>query len=125
MLTANLETAINGLWDARPHVGDRIVVIGAGTVGCLVAWLAGRVAGCRVELVDINPRRASVANDLGVQFASPETVGRGHVVFTRADPPPTRSRAESRGFEATIVEMSGAATSLWRCRSTRRSMRDV
>src|ERR1700730_611902 len=27
VLTANLETAINGLWDARPHIGDRIVVV--------------------------------------------------------------------------------------------------
>jgi hypothetical protein len=24
VLAANLETALNGLWDARPHVGDRI-----------------------------------------------------------------------------------------------------
>src|SRR6187200_3265522 len=52
VLTAYLETAINGLWDARPHVGDRIVVVGGGTVGCLVAWLAGRIPGCDVELVD-------------------------------------------------------------------------
>ena len=59
VLAANLETAINGLWDARPHVGDRITVIGAGTVGCLVAWLAGRIPGCEVELVDVNPRRAA------------------------------------------------------------------
>ena len=46
VLAANMETAVNGLWDARPHVGDRIVVVGAGAVGCLVAWLASRVAGC-------------------------------------------------------------------------------
>ena len=26
VLAANLETAINGVWDARPHVGDRITV---------------------------------------------------------------------------------------------------
>ena len=58
VLAANLETAINGLWDARPHVGDRISVIGGGTVGCLVAWLAGRMPGCDVELVDTNPARA-------------------------------------------------------------------
>jgi hypothetical protein len=30
VLAANLETAVNGVWDARPHVGDRIAVIGAG-----------------------------------------------------------------------------------------------
>ena len=56
MLAANLETAINALWDGAPSLGDRDRVVGAGTVGCLVAWLAGRMAGCDVELVDINPR---------------------------------------------------------------------
>src|SRR6185369_1905817 len=60
VLTANLETALNGMWDARPHVGDRISVIGAGTVGCLAAWLASRIKGCEVELVDLNPGRAAV-----------------------------------------------------------------
>src|SRR5881296_1065727 len=33
VLAANLETAINALWDARPHVGDRIAIVGGGTVG--------------------------------------------------------------------------------------------
>jgi threonine dehydrogenase-like Zn-dependent dehydrogenase len=69
VLTAYLETAINGLWDARPHVGDRIVVVGGGTVGCLVAWLAGRIPGCDVELVDINPQREAIAHVIGVRFA--------------------------------------------------------
>ena len=58
VLAANLETAINGLWDADPRIGDRIAVVGAGALGCLVAWLAGRIPGCEVELVDTNPRRA-------------------------------------------------------------------
>src|SRR5689334_365564 len=51
VLAANLETAINGVWDARPHVGDRIAVIGAGTVGSLTAWVASRIIGCDVELI--------------------------------------------------------------------------
>src|ERR671912_531664 len=72
VLAANLETAVNGLWDARPHVGDRITVIGAGTVGCLVAWLASRVSGCAVQLVDVNVRRAAIANVLAVPFARPD-----------------------------------------------------
>ena len=74
VLAANMETAINLLWDARPHIGDRITVIGAGAVGCLAAYLARRAAGCRgenVELVDINPARASIARTLGVRFADP------------------------------------------------------
>jgi len=77
VLAANLETAVNGIWDARPHIGDRIVVIGAGTVGCLVAWLAGRIVGCDVELVDINPKRAAIAAALGVSFRLAESVSAG------------------------------------------------
>ena len=36
-------------------------------VGCLAAWIAGRIDGCDVELVDLNPRRASIARALGVR----------------------------------------------------------
>src|SRR5437763_661552 len=39
VLAANMETAINGVWDARPSLGDRVTIVGAGTVGTLVAWL--------------------------------------------------------------------------------------
>ncbi|HSP31341.1 MAG TPA: dehydrogenase, partial [Halomonas sp.] len=36
VLAANMETAINGVWDAEPMLGERICVIGAGVVGALV-----------------------------------------------------------------------------------------
>src|SRR2546430_7077233 len=32
VIAANLETAINALWDAQPSIGDRLSVVGAGTV---------------------------------------------------------------------------------------------
>ena len=81
VLAANLETAINGVWDGRPHVGDRITVIGAGTVGCLVAWLAGRIAGCDVELVDVNPARASSRARSASASPSHRPRGEADVVF--------------------------------------------
>src|SRR5690606_34841350 len=58
ILAANMETALNGIWDGGVLPGDRVAVIGAGSVGCLSAWLAGRIPGCDVQLIDINPRRA-------------------------------------------------------------------
>ncbi|MFN4091088.1 MAG: dehydrogenase, partial [Alphaproteobacteria bacterium] len=33
LLAANLETALNGLWDAPPLAGDRVAIVGAGVVG--------------------------------------------------------------------------------------------
>ena len=108
VLAANLETAINGLWDARPHVGDRVTVVGAGTVGCLVAWLAGRIAGCVVELVDVNPQRASVARALGVAFATPSaaTDGADIVIHVSGSASGLALSLNLAAFEATIVEMS-------------------
>lgn len=108
VLAANLETAINGLWDARPHVGDRVTVIGGGTVGCLIAWLAGRIAGCEVELVDVNPRRAPIARALGVRFAEPDAAADGPdlVIHTSGSASGLALALSLAAFEATIVDLS-------------------
>jgi 2-desacetyl-2-hydroxyethyl bacteriochlorophyllide A dehydrogenase len=108
VLAANLETALNGVWDARPHVGDRIAVIGAGTVGCLAAWLVSRMPGCEVELVDINPRRATVARALGVRFAEPPAAARDAdlVIHASGAPEGLELALQVAGVEARIVELS-------------------
>lgn len=108
VLAANLETAINGLWDARPQIGDRIVVIGAGVVGCLVGWLASRIPGTEVTLVDVRQSRASVAERLGVAFAVPDFAPADADLVVHASGSPTGLQLALRlaAFEATIVELS-------------------
>ncbi|MEO8680251.1 MAG: zinc-binding alcohol dehydrogenase [Vicinamibacterales bacterium] len=108
VLAANLETALNGVWDARPHVGDRIIVIGAGTVGMLAAWLAARIPGTAVELVDINPQREIVARALGVPFATPAAAaGAADLVIHASGSPAGLALAlQLAAVEATIVELS-------------------
>jgi 2-desacetyl-2-hydroxyethyl bacteriochlorophyllide A dehydrogenase len=108
VLAANLETALNGLWDARPHVGDRIAVIGGGTVGCLAAWLASRIAGCDVELIDTNPQRRDIAAALGVRFALPESAAGDADVVVHASGTAAGLEQALRvaGDDATITELS-------------------
>jgi hypothetical protein len=108
VLAANLETALTGLWDAQPRFGDRAVVIGGGTVGCLVAWLLGRVPGCEVVLSDINPRRAPVARALGVGFSAPEQLAGDAdlVVHASASADGLNQAIRVAGQEATVVELS-------------------
>jgi threonine dehydrogenase-like Zn-dependent dehydrogenase len=113
VLAANMETALNGLWDAAPRIGDRIAVVGGGTLGCLVAWLAGRIPGCEVQLVDIDPGRAATAGALGVGFAPPDAA-RGDndlVIHASGAPAGAATALALAGFEATVVELSwfGAA----------------
>jgi 2-desacetyl-2-hydroxyethyl bacteriochlorophyllide A dehydrogenase len=108
VLAANLETALNGVWDGGPHLGDRIAVIGAGTVGCLAAWLVSRMPGCEVELIDINPRRGEVARALGVKFAAPADAVRNVdlVIHASGAPEGLELALQLAGMEAKIVELS-------------------
>jgi threonine dehydrogenase-like Zn-dependent dehydrogenase len=108
ILAANLETAINGAWDAEPQPDDRVAVIGAGAVGCLVAYVVKRSLGCDVELVDINRAREPIARALGVRYADPERASSGAAVVIHASGSPAglELALQIAAFEALIVEMS-------------------
>lgn len=108
VLAANMETALNAVWDAMPGPSDRIAVVGAGVVGSLVAYLCGRLPGADVTLVDINPYRAELARGLGVGFAEPaEAKADCDVVFhASGSSDGLRTAIELAGEEATVLEMS-------------------
>ncbi|MDT7803126.1 MAG: hypothetical protein QOI78_6559 [Actinomycetota bacterium] len=72
ILAGTVETAVNAVWDARPRLGDRIAVIGAGMVGCSVAKLLAGFPATRVQLIDVDPQQKEVADALGVDFTTPE-----------------------------------------------------
>jgi threonine dehydrogenase-like Zn-dependent dehydrogenase len=108
VLAGAMETAVNALWDAPPLLGDRVTVVGGGMVGCCVAYLAARVPGAEVQLVDVVPARAATAERLGVRFASPgEATGeRDLVVHASATAPGLRTALALAAPEATVLELS-------------------
>lgn len=112
VLAANMETALNAVWDAAPAPGDRIAVVGAGVVGSLVAWLCGSLAGAEVTLVDIDPARATLARSLGAAFATPDRAPADcDVVFhASASAPGLATALDIAGVEATVVELSWYGT---------------
>jgi hypothetical protein len=108
VLAANMETALNAIWDAAPGPCDRIAIVGAGVVGSLVAYLCGHLPCADVTLVDINPGRAELARAFGVGFAAPENA-KGDcdlVVHASGAPDGLRTAIELAGDEATVLEMS-------------------
>jgi hypothetical protein len=108
VLAANMETALNAVWDAAPGPADRIAVVGAGVVGALVAYLCGQLPAAEVTLVDINPARAELARTLGVGFARPE-IAKGDcdlVVHASGHPAGLGTALALAGEEATVLEMS-------------------
>ncbi len=111
VLAAQMETAINAIWDAKPHAGDRICVVGAGVVGLLVAWLASRMEGCAVELVDTRAQRAHQAQLLDVRFASPQAAGEADLVIHASGSEEGLATAlRLAAFEATVIELSWYGT---------------
>ena len=108
VLAANLESAVNSLWDAVPKIGDRVAIVGAGTLGCLVSWLVAKIPGCSVELIDIDPDKASVAAALGVGFRSPQhaTAEADLVIHTSATEEGLSTALRLAGFEAKVIELS-------------------
>jgi threonine dehydrogenase-like Zn-dependent dehydrogenase len=108
VLAANMETALNGLWDAGAGPGDRIVVVGAGVVGLLTGYLAARLPGAEVTMVDIDLSRRAIAQDLGCRFSKPlDAPGEADVVFhTSASEAGLACALSCTGNEASLVEMS-------------------
>jgi NADPH:quinone reductase-like Zn-dependent oxidoreductase len=107
-LAANMETALNALWDGGAGPGDRIVIVGAGVVGLLLASLAGRLPGAIVTAVDAQEARRGLAEELGVGFAKPEhaPTDADLVFHASATGAGLNTAIRCAGLEAPIVELS-------------------
>jgi threonine dehydrogenase-like Zn-dependent dehydrogenase len=108
VLAANMETALNAVWDGAPGPADRVAVVGAGVVGACVAWLCGRIPGTEVTLVDVEPSRAGLARSLGAAFATPGDAPPDCdlVVHASGTGEGLSTALGLAGMEATVLEMS-------------------
>lgn len=93
VLAGSVETAVNVLWDAAPAIGDRVLIVGAGTIGCALARLACGIPGAEVTVADVDQGKQRVVEALGARFA-PAT-----------DPP---------GEADVVIEASGSGAGLQR-----------
>jgi len=108
VLGANMETALNAVWDAAPGPADRIAVVGAGVLGLLVARLCAQMPRTQVTVVDIDPGRAGIAKALGADFATPGEAPENCdlVVHTSASAAGLATALRLAGDEATVLELS-------------------
>ena len=107
VLAANMETALNAVWDSGAGPADRIVVVGGGVVGLLIAYLAARLPGADVTLVDPDTSRGETAAALGVAWRPADPPGDADIVFhASASPAGLATAIACAGLEATVVEAS-------------------
>src|SRR5262245_9355028 len=112
VLAANMETALNALWDGAPGPADRIAVVGGGLVGLLIGYLCARLPGTGVTVVDIASARAEVAHRMGAHFANPNAAPRDcDLVFhTSGTAAGLATALRLAGDETAIVELSWYGT---------------
>jgi 2-desacetyl-2-hydroxyethyl bacteriochlorophyllide A dehydrogenase len=108
VLAANMETAVNVLWDARPLVGERVLVVGVGVVGLLTAYLLARIPGLDLAVCDLDASRRSIVEALGARFCTPEDApaDRDLVIHASASPEGLKHALARCGFEGRVVEAS-------------------
>lgn len=110
-LFPNLETALNGVWDAEMDVTERSAVVGGGIVGLLVAFAAHEEGAASVTVAESDPARREFASALPwvAEAVAPEdldrsafdvawhTTGRGQGLQTALD---------CLRFEGRVVDLS-------------------
>ena len=109
ILAANMETALNAIWDARLRPGSRCLVVGAGLVGWLITALLSRRSDLTCTLTDIRAETGVKADDFCVRFVTPDAVEAQSfdVAFhTSASASGLQTALDSLDFEGRVIESS-------------------
>ena len=108
VMAANMETAVNVLWDARPLVGERVLVVGAGVVGLLTAFLLARMPGLDLHVCDVDASRRAIVESFGARFCTPDAAPgeRDLVIHASASEAGLQLALARCGFEGRVVEAS-------------------
>jgi len=108
VLAANMETALNAIWDSGVAPGDRVAIIGAGILGGLLAGLIGAIPGVEASLVDVQRDKAALADHMNVIFREPHNAPDNcDVVFhTSSSENGAATALACGGVESRIVEVS-------------------
>ncbi|HSQ79372.1 MAG TPA: zinc-binding alcohol dehydrogenase [Candidatus Bathyarchaeia archaeon] len=110
-LASNLETAITAAWDAEVMIGERILVVGFGVVGSLVARVLALGPAFEVTVAETRPDRRRLAESLGFRVAEGRGEGHFDLAFdTSGAAAGLRSAVESVGLEGRVVAVSWFGT---------------
>ena len=70
VLASNLETAVTAIWDSQVSIGDRVLVVGFGLIGSLVARLLSMMPRVEIVIAEKEAYRIELAQQMGFQTHS-------------------------------------------------------
>jgi threonine dehydrogenase-like Zn-dependent dehydrogenase len=104
LLTANMETAINGMWDTLPTCGDKVLIIGAGIVGLLTAYLLKKIPGVEILLIDQDNKKSKTAKKFGIEFSQKISDSyKANIIYECSGNPSVINELSTKLMEETII----------------------
>ncbi len=82
MLISNMETVINAIWDAGVSIGDKVLIVGFGNIGCLLAETIRHIPGIQLYIAEKNEWRKEAATSFGYELLEGEESGFSHTFDT-------------------------------------------
>lgn len=70
VLASNLETVVTAIWDAEVSIGDRVAILGFGTIGALLCRVLSKFPGIELSVYENHPARSKLAKEMGFQLAN-------------------------------------------------------
>jgi threonine dehydrogenase-like Zn-dependent dehydrogenase len=106
-LASNMETAVTAAWDAGVSVGERVLVVGFGVVGSLVARVLGLGPAVELEVVEKRADRRRLAEAMGFAAADAPDPEPYDVAFdTSGTAAGLQAAIDSVGVEGRVVAVS-------------------
>jgi threonine dehydrogenase-like Zn-dependent dehydrogenase len=106
-LASNLETAVTAVWDSEVAVGERVLVVGFGVVGSLVARVLALGPAVELEISEKRPERRRLAESLGFRTSEAKTSDAYDLAFDTSGAAAGLQAAIDRvGVEGRVVAVS-------------------
>ena len=109
-LASNVETAVNALWDSKVGVGDKVLVVGFGMIGSLVARLLSLMPAVKVVVLEKDVYRQQQAARMGFSLLTTTSADFDISFHTSASSAGLQQAIDAVGKEGTIVELSWYGT---------------
>ena len=111
VLTSNVETAVNAVWDSGVSIGDKVMVVGFGLIGSLVARVLSLLPAVDVVVAETNTYRSQLAQQMGFTIYS-DAQEFDIAYNTSANAEGLQLGVEAVGNAGKVVELSWYGTKL-------------
>lgn len=73
-LFSNTQTCVNAIWDSQVDIGDKVLIVGFGTIGSLLSLILQQMNLVEIHVADNNIEKLKIAEQFGFTTFSPNQV---------------------------------------------------